>query len=227
MFVGRVVVLIIVLVLGMAPATAIATPQDIAATHTYIRADYALARAGDAKVGAAQAKVEELNRKLGRECPNVGAGSPEDEASQPLSYEVAVALWSVSYGTGAGPIRTFVDAVGRLRWSDRRLTRIAQSYATSLHELATLPLPDLCGDVRAWKAGGFKTVPAATTAIDRRVEGIEAKSIPARLLAPYEQPTDRIILARATRLEAKLEEFEISTGFSDWDQVLATLGLNP
>jgi hypothetical protein len=223
---GRAIVVLVVLVLGLAPATATATTQDAAATDAYIRAYYALARAGEAKVGVAQANMEALNRKLGRECPNVGAGSPQDEASQPLSYEAVVALWSVSYGTAAGPIRTFVDTVRRLRWSDRGLTRRAESYATNLHELATLPIPDICGDVRAWKASGFNTIPAVTTALDRRAERIEAKSVPARLLAPYEQPADRAILARAMRLEAKLEAFEISTGISDWDQVLATLGLN-
>jgi hypothetical protein len=224
-FVGRVIAAA-VLVLGVAPATAIAAPQDIAATHAYIRADYALARASEAKIGTAQANVEAFNRELGRECPHVGTGSPENEASQPLSYEVAAALWLVSYGTDAGPIRTFVDTVRRLRWGDRKLTRIAQSQATGLHELATLPMPDLCGDVRAWKASGFRTIPAATTGFDRRVEGLEAKSVPPRLLAPYEQPADRTILARTAHLEAKFEEFEVTTGFSDWDRALETLGLN-
>ncbi len=222
----RATMIVTVLALGMAPATAIATPQDVASTHAYIQANYAFARATEAKVGAAQAKIEALNQKLGRECPHVAAGSPETEESQPLSYEVVVALWSVSYGTDAGPIRTFVDTVRRLRWSDHRLTHIAQSYATGLHEMATLPMPDLCGDVRAWTASGFKTVPAATTSLDRRAEGIETKTIPPRLLAPYEQPADRGILARTTRLETKLLQTETVVGFSDWDLVLGTLGLN-
>jgi hypothetical protein len=223
---GRATMIVTVLALGMTPATAIATPRDIAATHAYIRANYAFARATEAKVRAAQANIEALNQKLGRECPHVAAGSPQTEESQPLSYEVVVALWSVSYGTDAGPIRTFGDAVRRLRWSDHRLTHSAQSYATSLHEMAALPMPDLCGDVRAWTASGFKMVPAATTSLNRHAEGIETKTIPSRLLALYEQPADRGILARTTRLETKLMQTESVVGFNDWDLLLGTLGLN-
>lgn len=228
---GGIVVVIAIAVLGAllwtAPVTAIAaTPQDIASTHVYIRADYALNRATEAKVAAAQANVVALNRKLSQACPKVGAGSPEDEASQPLSYEVVVAMWSVSYGIDAGPIRAFADTVSRLRWSDRRLTRMVHNYASSLQEMAALPLPDLCGDVSTWKASGFQTIPPDTSSQDKHEEGIELKAIPARLLAPYEQPADRGVLARTTGLETKLEETEISLGLDDWDRILETLGLN-
>jgi hypothetical protein len=223
---GRAVMILTILALAVAPARALATPLDVAATHAYIRANYAFVSTSEAKTGPTQAKVEAFNRQLGHECPNVGAGSPEDEASQPVSHEVAVALWSVSYGIDAGAIRTFVHTVRRLRWSNQRLTRIAHDYATDLTELATLPLPNLCGDVRAWKASGFTTVPADASSLVQRVEAIELKTIPPSLLAPYEQPADRGILARTIHLETKLEQFEVGTGFSDWDLVLGTLGLN-
>jgi hypothetical protein len=223
-------IMVVVAVLGAllwaAPATAIVTPRDIASTHAYIRADYALNRATEAKVAAAQAGVVALNRKLGQTCPKAGAGGLEDEASQPLSYEVAVAMWSVSYGTDAGPIDAFLATVSRLRWSEGRLTRITHSYAQRLHQMATLPMPDLCGDVSAWKASGFRTIPPETTRLDKYEQGIEPKSVSPRLLAPYEQPADKGILARTTGLEAKLEETEISLGLSDWDRILETLGLN-
>jgi hypothetical protein len=222
----RTTMILTVIALGMAPAPAIATSRDLAATHAYIRANYAFARASEARVAPAQANIDALNQKLGRECPKVGAGSLQNEASQPMSYEVVVALWSSSYGTDAGPIRTFVDTVRRLRWSNSRLTHIAQSYARSLHELAALPMPDLCGDVSTWKASGFKTVPASTILLDRRVEAIEGKTIPASLLAPYEQPGDRGILASTMSLETKLQQTETVVGFNDWDLLLETLGLN-
>ena len=37
--------------------------------------------------------------------------------------------------------------------------RAVHSYAANLTGLATIPLPNLCSDVRAWKAGNFTTVP--------------------------------------------------------------------
>jgi hypothetical protein len=219
-------VLGLVSVLGLVPAQAIATPQDITATHAYIEANYALAQASVARIAAGQAKIERLNGDLARECPRVGTGSPENEASQPVSYEVAVALWSLAYGTDAGPIRSFLGKVGRLRWSNSTITRTAKRYGGDLHELATLPLPHLCADVASWKASGFQIIPAGSLGLVRRVEAIEPKPIPQRLLAPYERGSDASIVTRTTRLETRLEENEFVVGQSDWIQVLQTLGLN-
>jgi hypothetical protein len=214
-----------VLALGLAPATASATPRDMAATHAYIQANFALASASEARIGSTQTSIERRTRQFGHECRNVGAGSPQDEEAQKLSYEAVGAVWAVSYGANAGPIRAFARAVRPLRWSNAKLTRIAQGYAQSLRELAALAMPDLCGDTRAWKASGFQTVPATTLRFDEHVESIEGHSIPPRLLAPYEQPTDRGTLARTTRMEADLEHLEFETGIEDWLSLLDTLGL--
>jgi hypothetical protein len=215
-----------VLVLGLAPAKAIATPQDVASTHAYIQANFAFVRESEARVRTTQASIVRLDHKLGRECPHAGAGSLQNEEAQKLSYEVVGALWSVSYGADAGPIHVFDRAVRPLRWTNHKLTRIAQGYAKSLVELAALPMPNLCGDVRAWSTSGFRTIPATTISFDRHAESIEGHSIPPRLLAPYEQPGDRGILESTTRLEKKLESTETVTGFNDWDQLLETLGLH-
>lgn len=215
-----------VLALGVAPATASATSGNSAATHAYIRANYLLARASEASVAPTQAKILALGHKLGQECPRVGAGSPENEASQKVSYEVAGAIWSVSYGAIAGPIGKFARAVSTLRWSNPKLTRLAQGYAKSLRELAALPMPNICGNVRAWSASNFKVIPLSTVNFDRHVEAIVGHTIPPAQLAPYEQPADKSILARTTNLETELEHTETVTGFNDWDSLLETLGLN-
>jgi hypothetical protein len=218
--------LLAVLVLGVAPTTAFANPQDIAATHAYIEANYALAQANVAGISPGQAQIEHLNSELAQECPGVGAGSPETEASQPMSHEVTVALWSLAYGADAAAIRKFTNTVGHLQWSNHAITRDAQTYARSLHELATLPLPGLCADVRSWKATGFQTVPATIVTLVDRVEAIEPRTIPPHLLAPYERGADAGIVARTKRLETKLEENEFLVGQLDWVQLLETLGLN-
>jgi hypothetical protein len=215
-----------VLLLALAPAAALATPLDAASTHAYIAANYVFAQASAARAKAAQADTVSLTRRFARECPKAGAGAPQNEEAQKLSYEVAGAIWSVAYGADAGPIGVFVRAVKPLRWSNPTLTRAARGYARSLHELATLPVPNLCGDVHAWRASGFQTVPPTTVSFDLHVESIEGHSIAPRLLTPYERPSDRSILARTTRLETKLEHIETITGFDDWDSLLETLGLN-
>jgi hypothetical protein len=207
------------------PAQASARSNDLAATHAYIQASYRLARAGVALIGPVQRKVQQLKEKLAQECPLVGAGSPEDEASQPMAHEVADALWSIEYGAAAGPIASFVKAVGHLRWSSGATTRIAATYARNLHELATLPLPPLCEDVRAWKATGFQTMPPRTASLAARVDAIEPRPIPPRLLAPFERGGDARVLARAKALETTIAENEFILGQADWIHVLETLGL--
>jgi hypothetical protein len=219
-------ILLSMLAFGGMPAGALATPQDEAATHAYIVANFAFTRDSRAQAPIAQAATARLTRELAHECHDAGAGSPQNEESQKLSYEAAGAIWSTTYGADAGPIRTFVRKVAPLRWSNSRLTRAAQRYARSLHELAVLPLPNLCADVRAWSASGFQTVPAITIRFDSYVESIEGHTIAPRLLAPYERPADRGMLARTTRLETELEHIETVTGFNDWDSLLEAVGLN-
>jgi hypothetical protein len=216
---------LVALALALLPTQANAAPQDLASTHAYIQANYALARAMVARIAPAQAKIERLNGGLARECAHVGTGSPENEASQPVSHEVAAALWSVAYGTSAGPIGAFVRTAAHLRWSNHTTTLIAQRYARSLHEMATLPLPNLCEHIRSWKASGFQVIPPLAARIASHADSIELNPIPPRLLAPYARGSDASLLARTTRLETKLEEDEFTVGQDDWIQVLQTLGL--
>ncbi len=218
--------IIAVLALGAAPAGASAAPRDLASTHAYVLANYRLARESVARTRVGQAAIVRANRKLAQECPRVGAGSPQNDASQKISYEVVGALWSIAYGTVAGPINAFGRSIAPLRWSDSSLTRRAKEYAKSLHELAVLPLPNLCSDVREWSASGYRTIPAHTVSFDAHTESIEPHVVPERLLAPYLRPADRGIVQSTTRLENKLKDTETVTGFDDWDLLLGTLGLN-
>jgi hypothetical protein len=214
------------LVLGAAPATAAATPADVAATHTYILASQRLAQAGVSRVNAAQAKIERFNSKLARECPRAAAGSPQNDASQPMSGLVVVAEWSIAFGTNAGPINSFLQTTSRLRWSSPTLTRLAHRYATSLHEMATLPMPNLCQVIGTWKAGGFLTPPAGVLSLVRHAEAIELNKVPTRMLAPYERGSDASTLAQAERLQYKIAEAEFVHGMHDTFQIFDTLALN-
>lgn len=223
----RLLVPLVMLTLAMAPSPAPASSADVAATHTAIVAGYSLARAGVATINIAQSKVESFNRKLAGECPGVGSGAPETEVSTPMSHEVAVALWSIAYGSAAGPIKTFANAIRPLRWTSARMNRAARGFAASLTALATTPLPDLCGDVRAWRATGFTSVPRRVIELDSRVESLELPEIPWRLVAPYERRGDAGLVAYIRRAERKIAEAEFVLGQSDWYQVLQTLGLPP
>jgi hypothetical protein len=218
---------IVVLGFAVAPAPVFASSRDTAATHAVIVAASALARASVATIPVAQANVERLNRKLAAECPNAGAGTPETEASSPMSKEVAVALWSVAYAPMAGPSARFERAIRPLHWTDARFERAVHSFARVLHGLATIPPPDLCGDVRLWTASGFKTVPRGVLEIDEHVEPLVFPEIPWGLVAPYERGQEASVVASIKRAERKVGEFEFMVGQKDWYQVLETVGLEP
>jgi hypothetical protein len=220
------IIITALLALGVAPAGAIASSGDAAATHAYIEANFKLTRAAEASVAPVQAKIVAFDAQLGSECPKAGAGGPEDDESQKVSHEAVDALWSLSYGADVGSIRAFAKTVGSLHWSNPNLNRIARHYAKTLEGLAALPLPNLCANVREWKASDFRTIPAATLQLDESAESLEGHTIPPRLLAPYERPADRSIVEQTTRLETELEHTETVVGFSDWDMLLETLGLN-
>src|SRR5947209_1330569 len=218
---GSIAIGVLLAVAAGGPAAA----SNVSATHAYIRANYALAKAGVARIPAIQAKVGQLNASLSQQCRGAGKGAPELEVTQPLSHEVVAALWSIAYGTSAQPIAAFVAKAKHLRWSNGRLTRIVSRYAASLHEMATLPLPNICEDVRSFAASGFRTAPAHVVALVEHAESIELEPAPARLLAPYERGSDRAVLAKTEALESKLEEQEFSLGQTDWLELLGTLGL--
>jgi hypothetical protein len=224
---GRLGILVAVFAVALAPASAKATQQDMAATHTYLTAGYTTLRAAIASMSTVGRSIDQLNRKLASECPDVGAGSPQSEEEQHLSYEVFGALLSTGYHTDAKIVQRFLRTTRSLKWSNNKATRAADSFAASLHELVTLPLPNLCGDVSAWKAGGFKAVPADTIQFDRHVESIEGDLLPLkRLLAPYETQADKALATRDERMYIHLGNLETTLGENWWDMTLETLALN-
>jgi hypothetical protein len=221
-------ILITVLTVGLLPADALAgTPrEDISSTHITLVAAYRTLHAVVSTWPTVEAGLHKLDLQFAAECPNVGAGSPENEPEEKLSYEVAGALWATGYHTDAGIAETFIKAVSPLRWSNPTLTRSAHRFITGLREMIALPVPDLCGDVRSWSASGYETIPASTLQFDRHVEAIKVEVPSPRLIASYVQPADRSLLRREEHLITRFEELEFTTGQRSWIKLLEVLGLN-
>jgi hypothetical protein len=211
--------------LAASPAHADAAPSDVAATHAYILANNQLARTSVARIGVGQSKIVRLIGDFAHKCPGAGAGSPQDEQTHFFNYEAGVALWSVAYGTDAGPIRRFANVVKRLHWSNQAITRAAQGYAASLQAMASLAVPPLCEDVLAWRASGYKVVSADTVSLVGRVEAIELNPVPARLLGAYERGSDGRLFVQTLRLEKRLEESESNPGEADLLKLLDALAI--
>jgi hypothetical protein len=223
---GCLAIIAAVLTLGLAPTSADASSKDVASTHAYAVAAYAALHEVVSKWSTIEAGIHKLDLRFGAECPKVGAGSPQSEEEQKLSSEVAGALWATGYHTEAKVVQRFVKAVSPLTWSNPAITRAARRFTKGLHEMTLLPIPDLCGDVRAWQASGYKTVPADVEQYDQRVEAIEVKEIPRKLLLPYALPSDRGLIATDVRLDTRFGELEFERGQDDWDALLEVLALN-
>ncbi len=223
---GRLAIALVIGAFGFAPAGALANSGDSAATHAYLRADYAVLHSVVQGWPSDEAKISALNRKIGAECAAVATGSPQSEEEQKLSTEVVGALWATVYDTNARAIQRFARAVGSLRWSNPAIARGVSHYTRGLREMIALQVPDLCADVRTWSAGGFKTAPASTAHFDRQVEAIEVKEPSQNLFEPYEQTSDRTLAKRVAHLAIRYDELEFSRGQSDWNALLETLALN-
>jgi hypothetical protein len=125
-------------------------------------------------------------------------------------------------------VASFANTVERLHWSNHKLTHKVVSYAVKLQALATLAIPPVCSDVKAWAASGYRTLPASTTQFDRyfSAEDVGIGEVPARLLAPYEHSTERPVLRRTTQFEYELVDAE-ARAVEPWSKILDALNLQP
>lgn len=208
------------------PATGdAASGQDVAAARNVLTAGYVALSEVIRTWPRMEASLHQLDSRFARECPNVGAGSPQDEMEQHFSSEVAGALWATAYHTDAGILRKFIHKVTGLTSDNPALNRRVYKFLNGLDEMVALPVPDLCADVRAWDASGFRTIPSSALQFDAHVEAINVAIPSPRLADPYLVPSDRELVPKLEHLIKRFEELEFTTGQRYWNMVLETLGL--
>jgi hypothetical protein len=216
-----------ILAVGLMPSPVFAASKgDVSSTHAVlVAANSALQSVVHARP-VLEANLDKLNHKFAAECPDVGAGSPQSEAEQNLSYEVAGALWATAYHTDSKFVQEFITAASPLRWSNPAIGRRTHKFIRGLREMTSLQVPDLCADIRSWTASGYRTIPSSTLRFDRHVEAIEVEIPSPGIISAYVQPIDRALYAKVEHLLTRFEELEFSVGQRYWDTVLETLGLN-
>jgi hypothetical protein len=216
------------------PAPAGATPGDTASTHAYLQAAYVLDHALQGSTTRRTQLEAAVATRIGGECSNVLAGAPkparllasllspsqQKAAMTPrergeadlrakqftaVESELDTALRSGAGQVYAAPIAAFVATVTPLRWSNQQ---IASQVDRELHlfEFLLVPaMPDVCVDLRAWAASGFRILAPGTKALEAQEEAVivelpGAVSIDA-LLRPYEGPSERAIIRRTRALK--------------------------
>jgi hypothetical protein len=247
-----------------APAGALAgvrvTPRDRAATRAFLQARYAYEQTLAASAPASKAAVETLVSRLGGECSGVLVGAPhrtlstlfespgrspsarrigesnrESRQRGDLEGELALALELPMIELNRQAALSYAHAVSSLRWSNSALTALERTGGAVLDwQLASLP-PDVCADMRAWVASGYKTLSPATKMLIGEREAVVrplfrilrehgaglGASDP---LLPYEGSHEKALAKKIRRLER-----EVADAFNSLDvietRLQITLGL--
>jgi hypothetical protein len=212
--------------IALPAASALASPADISATRTYIQANYALLQVAGSHLKASEAAPLGVLRDVRRECPHAAAGSPQNEESAQLREEVIGAMVHVAIRPNLAAVRRFISATRSLRWSNRRLTRTIHDYGAKLQVLSTLRAPQLCADVRAWGANGWRSLGAATISYDARFvpAWVALGELPS-MLGSYEQADERGMLKSSAQIEVRLTDGE-ARAVETWAAIMDELSLN-
>lgn len=212
---------------GIAPAGASAAAGNAAATASYVQANYALVRVARSNLATAEAEPLHVLARVQRECPLAAAHSPQDAESTQVSNEIIGALVIAASQPDLQAIRAFVASVSRLRWSSGALTNAVHTYASHLRTLIGLPAPNLCGEVKAWAANGFHTLPASTVAFVAKFmpAWVAVGYLPAGLRR-YESASVKALARRGEPLEEQLTEGE-ARAVAHYGEIMNALEVNP
>ncbi len=215
-------------VLGVAgPSAAAADSADVASTQAYLQANYTLMRYFTAHIPAAKAEIASVLTGVRRECPLAAAGSPQDVDSEQLSNEVVGTMVTTVVQHNLPATLSAIRATESLHWSNSALNKTIHSYLAKAKALTTLAVPDLCGDVRAWAASGFKTLPASTATFSPHfLSWWVAPGDQPPALRHYESSQNAALARRTTKLEEQWTQFEADE-VETWGDIMNALVLQP
>jgi hypothetical protein len=213
--------------LAATPGTARAASGNAGATQAYVQTGYAALRVAVAHLKVSEAGPLHVLAKVRGECPQAGAQSPEDEESTQMSNEVIGAMVVSAIAPDVQAIRTFAHTVAGLHWSNGALNRSIHAYASKWDTLATLSAPNLCADVKAWNADGYRALPADTAAFVAKFvpSWVGAGFMPAQL-SRYESAATRALARRTNALEEQVTELE-AREVEHYSEIMSALAIWP
>lgn len=245
-----IVLMTTVIVLCLAgPAMARINAVDRIATHRYLEARVGLNRATRNDEPAQLDAFSALERQVKAECPGVLAGAPphtigekRTESEQEITTELLVATFGVAEHAEHTADAQFAKTVRRLRWSDRKLTRLLRSLARERAAQSAIPTPDLCSDMRFWVASSYSKVSEGTTRYLHRVQVVSSltqiesepnepvsnflnpDALVAHRLRPYEDAAARKLAKKAFPHEPKRIPPRVTRLLEAEGRVLEALG---
>jgi hypothetical protein len=215
------------LALALTPAAATAATGNAATTQAYVQANYTGLRAAIAHLASSEAGPVHVLEQVQRECPGAGAGSPQNSESTQMSNEVIGAMVLAAYKPDFPAIRTFVRSVAGLSWSNRALSQAIRSYAADWKTILSLQPPNLCSEVKAWGADGYRALPASTVSFVTKFipAWVGAGFLPPQL-SRYESSATRALAQRSEPLETQVSEAE-ARAVAHYGAIMNTLEIWP
>jgi hypothetical protein len=221
---GAPILAVVVSAMALAPC-ALASPRDVAATSSYLHANYALVHAAHSRIKQVESRLRGLLARIRGECPHAAAGSPEDEHSLKLRTEVigTLVLTAIHLDIPAG--QAFVAAVRGLRWGSASLTRAVRRYAAKVSRMISLRIPNICGDVESWAGSDFTALPSFTEPFDAAflASWVSPGFLPAGL-PRYESASVHRLVRSTEREESDIIEVE-ARETPTLAKILNTIGL--
>ena len=175
------------------PAIAAPGARDRAPARAFLEAGYLYDSAFLADIGTGEEAVRQLATRLEAECGGVLAGAPpaqagtasgatplqrmQSEQISELSAELEFDTLETALLPAHPAVTTYTHAVTRLHWHDAHTRRLVASLAQKLNRELAAPLLEVCPDLRAWVASGYRTLSPTTTAFASRIAPTSENSV--------------------------------------------------
>jgi hypothetical protein len=217
------------------PGSPAAKRADRRATERYLEAQYAFARAILANRARADAASSAYAARVGGECPGVMAGAPDfaalfESKTKPtparlsefhqyvrLTGELIGDVFDEWFSVDREAAHVAAEALRPLRWSKARITRMVRQDRVELEALVPASLSDICAQLRAWVASGYRTLPpgvaesealdgtSSTPSTSSEAEGPSLEKLLARTEGPKQRALSKRIQRLKNRFAAALE----------------------
>jgi mono/diheme cytochrome c family protein len=180
--------------------------RDESAAKTYVHAVAALTRTLTHNMPSGEQALDAILLNVERQCPGALAAAPTGEQADSMEQRIIWATVIVEATPSRSAMRSYAQTLSRLRWSNRRLTRMVHQQASKEMQLLSLRAPKLCATARSWAASGFQELPAVSRRYQRilgpRIVAVRLPGIP-ELLEPYESSGLRSLMKRAEGLKRR------------------------
>lgn len=212
--------LAILLPVLLSPALALGAGREREPTLRYMHAVYRYDRTLVSHIGASKAAVNDAVARIERGCQHVikrRAAMRHLRQFNDMGEEVSDALNVAFDASRQSPLLALVARVGPLRWRSTAITHYVDAELVMLRSKINRRMPNVCADLRAWKASGYRVLPRPTRSIVRQ-RSTELKHFTHLLAFPGRLLLNRDVRRFAQRLSPPLRRMSrrLSRESGDW-----------